>query len=132
VQWQVTKDRSEHDRRSVYLIAKRNLRLPLLEAFDAPALQTSCPKRESSTHAPQALALLNGGFANEMATSLAERLHEECGTDFGRIVDRGFWLALGRPPQEAERKLSIEFLQSQSLKEFAVALINLNGFVYVQ
>lgn len=132
LQWQVTKDQSEHDRRSVYLIAKRNLRLPLLEAFDAPALQTSCPRRQSSTHAPQALALLNGDFANEMASALADRLAKECGTDSGRVIDRGFWLALGRGPNQAERELSTEFLREQSLKEFALALINLNGFVYVQ
>ncbi len=37
-QWQVARDEAERDRRSIYLIAKRNLRLPFLEAFDAPAL----------------------------------------------------------------------------------------------
>ena len=58
-QWVVAKDAAAHDRRSIYLIAKRNLRLPFMEAFDAPALQTSCSARESSTHAPQALELLN-------------------------------------------------------------------------
>src|SRR5229473_7478872 len=34
-QWAVAKDPSEHSRRSVYLIAKRNLRLPFMEVFDA-------------------------------------------------------------------------------------------------
>lgn len=132
LQWQVAKDQSEYDRRSVYLIAKRNLRLPLLEAFDAPALQTSCPRRESSTHAPQALALLNGDFANEAALALAERLSRECGADARQLVDRGFRLALGREPSDAERDLSLAFLREQSLTEFALALMNLNGFVYVQ
>ncbi len=47
-QWQVTKDEREHNRRSIYLIAKRNLRLPFLEAFDAPALQTSCPRGKAA------------------------------------------------------------------------------------
>jgi hypothetical protein len=70
-QWTVTKDASEHDRRSVYLIAKRNLRLPFLENLDAPALQTSCARRESSTHAPQALEMLNGSLSNDLAAALA-------------------------------------------------------------
>ena len=35
-QWTVTPDEREHDRRSVYLLAKRNLRLPFMEAFDQP------------------------------------------------------------------------------------------------
>ncbi len=52
-QWQVSRDEAEFDRRSIYLIAKRNLRLPFLETFDAPALLTSCSRRESSTHAPR-------------------------------------------------------------------------------
>ena len=54
-QWAVTKDADEHSRRSIYLIAKRNLRLPFMEVFDAPDRSVSCPRRESSTHAPQAL-----------------------------------------------------------------------------
>ena len=41
-QWAVTKDLSEHDRRSIYLIAQRNLRLPFMEVFDQPVAQGSC------------------------------------------------------------------------------------------
>lgn len=131
-QWQVTEDKSEHNRRSIYLIAKRNLRLPFLEAFDAPALQTSCPHRETSTHAPQALAMLNGQFVNEMAAAFAARLMRECGRSSKPQVERAFWLALGRPPTPRERELSLGFLRDQSLQEFALAMFNLSGFVYVQ
>ncbi len=94
-QWAVTKDAAEHDRRSIYLIAKRNLRLPFMETFDAPALQTSCPRRETSTHAPQALELLNGDFANEMAQSFANRLVQECGRKPERIVTTGVSAGIG-------------------------------------
>ena len=76
-QWAVTKDPAEHSRRSVYLIAKRNLRLPFMEVFDAPDTLVSCPRRESSTHAPQALELLNGDMANRNAELLAKRLETE-------------------------------------------------------
>ncbi len=131
-QWQVTSEKTEHDRRSVYLIAKRNLRLPFFEAFDAPALQTSCSRRESSTHAPQALELLNGRLANDMADAFGERLTRECGNHQAAIVERGFWLALGRGPSDLERELSLEFLRDQPLNEFALTLFNLNGFVYVR
>ena len=55
-QWAVTKDASEHDRRSVYLLVKRNFHLPLMEVFDSPDSAVSCPRRESSTHAPQTLS----------------------------------------------------------------------------
>ncbi len=131
-QWNVTEDITEHDRRSIYLIAKRNLRLPFMEAFDAPGLQTSCPVRETSTHAPQALELLNGRFANEMAAAFASRLARECDGDPYRIVERAFRLAAGRGPTETERELSLDFLRDQPLPEFALAVFNLNGFIYVR
>lgn len=130
-QWAVTKDVSEHDRRSIYLIAKRNLRLPFLEILDAPALQTSCARRESSTHAPQALELLNGSLSNELARAFASRLQTEAGGNSERIVGRAFELALGRPPNTPERTLSLEFLKDQPLSEFALAIFNLNEFLYV-
>lgn len=57
-QWTVTPDRTEHNRRSIYLIAKRNLRLAFMESFDQPDAQTSCAVRESSTHALQSMSTL--------------------------------------------------------------------------
>lgn len=131
-QWRVAENEASHRRRSIYLIAKRNLRLPFMEAFDAPALQTSCSMRESSTHAPQALELLNGDFSNEMAAAFANRLKRECDNQPEVMVERAYQLAVGRPPTSRERRLSLEFLSDQPLTEFALALFNLNGFVYVR
>ncbi|MFQ5733993.1 MAG: DUF1549 and DUF1553 domain-containing protein [Planctomycetaceae bacterium] len=131
-QWQVTRDPREHDRRSVYLFAKRNLRVPFLEVFDQPGLQTSCFRRTSSTHAPQALALLNGRFANRLAKALAARLRKETGNDPAHQVELGFRLTAGRPPDKTERQLSLDFLRTQSLDEFALALFSLNAFLYVE
>ncbi|HEU0120833.1 MAG TPA: DUF1549 and DUF1553 domain-containing protein [Bryobacteraceae bacterium] len=132
-QWAVTQDRGEHDRRSIYLIAKRNLRLPMMDAFDAPDMQISCARRESSTHAPQALELTNGDFANAMAESFADRLRREAGSDGGRIADRAWELAAGRAPTAAERSLAQQFLAGgRPLREFALAVLNLNAFVYVE
>jgi mono/diheme cytochrome c family protein len=131
-QWKVASDPVEYDRRSVYLIAKRNLRLPFFEAFDAPALLTSCPRRESSTHAPQALELLNGPLANDLAISFAGRIEGETGGEPTRIVERALLLALGRPPTARERERALEFLHDQPLKEFALAIFNLNEFLYVR
>ena len=130
-QWQVTRELSEHDRRSIYLIAKRNLRLPFLENLDAPALLNSCARRDASTHAPQALELLNGRLSNDLARSFAERLRHESGDDRDRLTQRAFQLALGRTPTEQERRSCAEFLQSEPVNEFALALFNLNEFLYV-
>ena len=131
-QWEVARDAADHHRRSIYLIAKRNLRLPFMETFDQPALLASCGRRESSTHAPQALELLNGRLSNELAAAFAERLKKESGGDANRIVERAYWLAVGRAPMPQEGALAAAFLKEQPLKEFALALFNLNAFLYVQ
>jgi hypothetical protein len=130
-QWAVNKDKSEHDRRSIYLIHKRNLRLPMMEVFDAPDMQISCARRESSTHAPQALELLNGDFANDMARSLAARLDKEAGASPEKQVDLAFRLAAGRLPNAKEKASALAFLKTQPLREFALAVMNLNAFLYV-
>ncbi len=131
-QWKVNPDLNEHYRRSVYLLAKRNLRLPLMEVFDAPDTQISCPRRESSTHAPQALELTNGDFANRMARLLAGRLRRDCASDRNCEVRLAYVLATGRPPTPKEQTLAAAFLKTQPLSEFALAVLNLNAFLYVE
>ncbi|BDC50828.1 hypothetical protein F183_A31440 [Bryobacterales bacterium F-183] len=131
-QWVVAADQKEHDRRSVYLIAKRNLRLPFMEVFDSSDMLISCPRREASTHAPQALELLNGRIANEMADALAARLTEFSAKDHAKQVDFAWRWVAGRAPTAEERKLSMEFLASQPLREYALAMFNLNAFLYVE
>ncbi len=131
-QWAVTPDANEHNRRSVYLMAKRNLRLPFMEVFDAPDAQISCARRESSTHAPQALELLNGDLSNRLALDLTERLLTEAGKDPAKQVDLAYRLTTGRGPTVKERQLALEFLKTQPLREFSLAVMNLNRFLYVE
>jgi hypothetical protein len=131
-QWAVTPDEKEHNRRSIYLIAKRNLRLPFMEVFDSPDLQISCARREQSTHAPQALELLNGDLSNRLAASFAERLEKEAGPLKSRQVDHAYRVATGRPPNAKERQIALAFLKEQPLREFALAVLNLNKFLYVE
>jgi hypothetical protein len=133
--WTPTRDKSEYDRRTLYMIYKRNLRLPFLEVFDAPDTLSSCGRREQATHAPQALELLNGKTSNELATRLSERLIKERKTAAERI-DLGFRLTAGRAPDRAEFALAMKFLGADAnnpakVKEFSLALFNLNAFLYV-
>ena len=104
-QWRVPDDTAQHRRRSVYLIAKRNLRLPFMEVFDQPALLTSCARRETSTHAPQSLELLNGRISNELAALFARRLEDESGSDPEAVAFRAYELA-DRPRPDRERAAS--------------------------
>ncbi len=126
----VTADATEYDRRSIYLFARRNLRYPFLEAFDLPDSNLSCPKREKSTTAPQALALLNSPEAVAAAKALAERLTREAKTEDDRI-DRAYRLSLGRAPSAKELERARAFLKDSPLSELCRALFNLNEFVYL-
>ncbi|MBW8885070.1 MAG: DUF1553 domain-containing protein, partial [Planctomycetia bacterium] len=126
-QWQVTADKRQHDRRSVYLVAKRNLKLPFMEVFDQPDLQTSCARRQSSTHAPQALELLNGELANDLAAAFEERLRGEASQNSDQVIDRAYQLAAGRFPTAQEKTLALSFLKAQPLEEFALAMFNVNA-----
>jgi hypothetical protein len=56
----------------------------------------------------------------------------ETGGDRSRLIERAYWLAVGRAPTPKERSLATAFLNDQPLKEFALALFNLNAFLYVQ
>jgi hypothetical protein len=130
-QWKVTADTSEHDRRSVYLLSKRNLRLPFMEVFDQPDAATSCPRRAASTHALQALELLNGPTSHRLADAFARCLERETGGDHAGQIERAYLLAAGRTPTAREKELALKFLEKQPLREFTLAVFNLNVFLYV-
>ncbi len=159
--WHVTPDVQEHTRRSIYLFAKRNVRLPLFEAFDQPDTLNSCPLRPVSTFAPQALILFNGPFFQEQSRAFAGRVLIEAPEDVKRQIYRAYALALGRPPRSAELSAGLDFLTSQAdlhrgrlllrqrvpapphvpdgvdpahaaaMCDFALALMNRNEFLYV-
>jgi hypothetical protein len=130
-QWAPAKDPAEHNRRSVYLLVKRNLALPFMQAFDAPDGSASCARRESSTHAPQALEMLNGDLINRSADALAKRLETEAGADLRKQIDLGYRLTTGRAARPKEVAVALEFLKTEPKREFALMLLNLNSFVYV-
>ena len=130
-QWVATKDTTEYNRRSLYLIQKRNLRLPFMEVFDLPDRTGSCARREWSTHAPQALEMLNGETSNRLAKAFAARLKSEAGSVPSKQVELAYRLATSRLPSLAEKQAALTFLRTQPLEEFALAILNLNAFIYV-
>ncbi len=139
--WPVTKDATEHTRRSVYLLVRRTFVYPLFAAFDPPELMTSCPRRAPTVVPTQALTLLNSPVADQQSAAFARRLLRECGTDPERAVGRAWVLAFGRPPQQQEAEHAAAFLRErtaahrgkaeEALAELCLALNNANEFVYV-
>ncbi|MEP7338788.1 MAG: DUF1549 and DUF1553 domain-containing protein [Acidobacteriota bacterium] len=116
--WPVHPDARQHTRRSLYLVRKRNVRLPLLVAFDAPDLMSSCGARSTSVHALQSLTLMNSEFMLAQSKAFTRRLfNETAGVNAGRegkMILRLYELALGRLPQPAEAQATRAFLKEQA------------------
>jgi hypothetical protein len=160
-QWNVSPDEEDHRRRSIFLFVRRNLRYPLFEAFDRPDTNASCPRRNRSTIAPQALILLNSEFSLSAARDLAGFLYAHAGNNAVQQIHLAYRRVLGRSPAPDEMDAGFSFLDDQARKlkksnraasdlavpatlpddvepcsaaaltDFCLALFNLNEFVYV-
>jgi len=130
--WPVELDERDHYRRSLYLLNKRTVRLPMLANFDQPDAMTSCPVRPVSTHSLQALSLLNSDMMRGAARKFAARLEKECTGDAACRIKRAYMLALAREPEAAELSQAREFVAGGGpWEDFALAMLNRNEFVYV-
>lgn len=111
-QWTTSKREADHYRRSIYLFARRNLRYPLFEAFDRPDANASCPRRNRSTIAPQALVLLNSELSLLTARHWAGRILRES-NQAERQIEILCREAFCRLPTPAERQQLVAFLEEQ-------------------
>jgi len=131
--WPIDLNPAEFDRRSLYLLRKRNVHYALYAAFDAPDTQSSCPVRSVSTHAPQALVLLNSAFAQDLARALASETASE--SDTKTRVKALFRRVLVRDPSDREVARIMNFLGEQpdaaAWADYALTLLNSNEFIYV-
>jgi mono/diheme cytochrome c family protein len=139
-------------RRSIYIYTKRSNLFPFLQAFDGPSAIGSCARRNLTTVAPQALALLNDEFVREQTRRFAERILWECPADPARRIDRVYELALGRKASRMELARAVKFVEEQAkqhhsdvgaelastspssfnaLVDFCQIIIASNEFIYV-
>lgn len=122
--WPLPKDKTEMYRRTIYLLNRRTVRLPMLMNFDQPDTMSSCPERPTSTHALQGLTMLNSDFMQEQAKAFAARTKGNVGL--------AYQLALGRGPTAKEVTLAEEFFKKGGTAEdFALAMFNRNEFIYL-
>jgi hypothetical protein len=110
--WPVAADPAEQQRRGIYILNRRNFSYPMLQAFDSPDNAVSCPERDVTTVAPQALWLMNNNVAFEQAQQFAGRLVKERGDDPAAWIERAWRLALGRAPTDLERKKALAMLDA--------------------
>ncbi|MEO7318042.1 MAG: DUF1553 domain-containing protein, partial [Chthoniobacteraceae bacterium] len=126
----------EQNRRSVYLVVKRALKIPLLESLDFANSASPSGTRPVTTTAPQALMLLNDSFVHAQAAALAERIVREAGGQADAQVARAFQLVLQRTPTESERRAAKSLFADQpehaAWQSFCRALLNVNEMIYVE
>jgi hypothetical protein len=131
----------EAARRSVYVHAKRSLRVPILEGFDGAETDKSCPVRFVTVQPTQALGMLNGEFLNAEAAKLAARVRKEAGDNVGKQVRLALRLVTSREPTIDEigrgMKLLTDLTESEgvpadrAMNYFCLVALNVNEFVYL-
>lgn len=132
---------AETSRRSIYIHVKRSLAVPMIASFDGPDTDASCPARFVTTQPTQALGMLNGAFIGEQADAFAQYLRDRVGDNPATQVECALRRLFQREPTQAEidRGLSLlTTLQAKhgltaetALKQFCVAVYNLNEFIYL-
>ncbi len=134
-----TDDLAQQDRRSIYVFARRNLRLPIFDVFDRPDGLLSCSRRNESVTAPQALTMLNSSFSNSMAHSLAEIVMIK-GSTPDVIVAEGVKRCFSREPTELDLQIGRAFLEKQTalsstfneaVADYCLALMNASEFCFI-
>ena len=96
----------ERKRRSVYMVSKRHLLLPLMTAFDFPNSEKPCGRRDVTTVAPQALAMLNNQFVHDRSERLADRIAAR-GLSGQEAIEEAWRFVLARDPAEVELDIAL-------------------------
>ena len=110
-QWPISGDPAEYTRRGLYILVLRNFRFPMFDVFDAPVSSVSCPQRDVTTVATQALWSLNSPSVYRQAKQLAGRVVKEAGGGPEQWVERLWMISLSRPINDEEKKEAIQLLE---------------------
>ncbi len=155
--WPVSGDPAEHTRRGIYILSRRSFTFPMFRTFDRPDSSLSCPRRQVTTVAPQALWFLNHRIGLRQARKLAERLVAGHGDNPSAWVEHAWRIALSRPPSAEEKREALALLEALSreeptatkemevpaglssigraraaaLTQLCLTIFNLNEFVYI-
>lgn len=128
-------------RRSIYIHIKRSLIVPMIESFDGPELDASCPVRFVTTQPTQSLGMLNSQFISEQARALADHVRTHAGDTTKDQVAMVLARICQRNPTAGEIGRGVSLLGSlqdkhhadanQALEYFCLIALNLNEFIYL-
>jgi mono/diheme cytochrome c family protein len=105
---------ADKPRRAIYVKVLRNLRDPLMAAFDASDGFRSAPQRLVTTTPTQALLTINGSWTLQRAKALARRLRKLDPDTDDQLVSQAFRFAFGREPTADQSRQAVQFLQQQA------------------
>jgi hypothetical protein len=111
--WKTSENPRDQNRRSVYIFVKRNNPYPLLDTFDWANPQVVHGKREVTTTAPQALALINSDLVFGWSQVLAGRVIREAGEKDAARIAQLYQILYSRAPTKDETKTLLAFLDRQ-------------------
>jgi hypothetical protein len=111
--WTTSENPHDWHRRSAYVFVRRNTPYPLLDTFDWANPQLVHNKREVTTTAPQALALINSELVFEWSKALAGRVIREAPKSESAQIDRLYQILYSRAPDAFEKSKLLAFLDSQ-------------------
>jgi hypothetical protein len=116
----------------VYIFARRLVRFPMLESFDAPLAFESCGRRQETVTPDQALELMNGQSIHTFARALAARIANDAGQSPEALAERAYRLTLGRAPTGAEVARATALLAGPgTLEDLAQSLLATSEFLYI-
>ncbi len=114
--WVPPADPADANRRAVYILSRRNFSFPMFDKFDRPDPAVSCPRREVTTVAPQALWILNNEVSEEQAEQFAARLVKDHGDRTSELVSALWTIALNRQPSAKESEEAIALLDKLAVE----------------
>lgn len=137
------------NRRSVYILHRRNYHMTFMRVFDQPIVARNCSGRKPSAVVNQSLALLHDDFLFEQSAALAECVMKEVAgkatQSAAKQIETAWQIAIGRSPDKDELNLCLglverhekRFSQSgdgarqKALARLCHMLLNSNEFLYV-
>lgn len=135
---------AESGRRSVYLRVKRSELVPIMTMFDAPEPNQSIGDRGNTTVPTQALAMMNSNFVRDIATRLQARVEATRPATTEEAIARAYVITLARSPAPGEVARMKAYIDqqtamlgnkpesaTQAMREFCLALLSLNEFIYI-
>ncbi|MCX7407518.1 MAG: PSD1 and planctomycete cytochrome C domain-containing protein [Planctomycetales bacterium] len=131
-------------RRTLYAAISRHELNGTLRLFDFPDPNLTSERRVSTTVPMQQLFVLNSDFLVRQARSLSQRLSNEATSDDKGRIERAYSILFQRPPNEAEVRIGLSYLQAPlpenipadqvkltAWEQYTQALLGTNEFVFV-